>query len=195
MKILAVSDIESPYIWDNFQPDRFKDINLIISCGDLKSEYLSFLVTMIKAPLIYVPGNHNTNYMSDPPEGCDSIDGQLIKYNNIRIAGFGGCKGFESGKYQYTDDEMKKRVRKLIPQIMWNKGIDILVTHAAAYGIGDDKDLCHEGFKSFNELLDKYSPKYFIHGHVHLNYGMKPRIIKYKNTTVINAYDYYIFEY
>lgn len=195
MKILAVSDIESPYIWDNFQPDRFKDIDLIISCGDLKSEYLSFLVTVIKAPLIYVPGNHNTSYMSNPPEGCDSIDGQLIKYNNIRIAGFGGCKGFESEKYQYTDDEMRKRVRKLAPQIMWNKGIDVLVTHAAAYGIGDDKDLCHEGFKSFNELLDKYSPKYFIHGHVHLNYGMKSRIIKYRNTTVINAYDHYIFEY
>lgn len=195
MKILIVSDIESPYIWDNFQPEKFRDIELVISCGDLKSEYLSFIVTMINAPLFYVPGNHNSSYISYPPEGCESIDNTLVKFNGIRILGLGGSKRYNTGNYQYTDDEMKMRILKLKPQLIWNKGFDILVTHSAAYGIGDDKDLCHEGFKCFNNLLDKYSPHYFIHGHSHLNYGLKPRIIKYEKTTVINAYSHYIIDY
>lgn len=194
MKILLVSDVESSYIWDHFNPDKFNDIDLILSCGDLKAEYLSFLVTLIKAPLFYIHGNHDTNYKDNPPEGCECIDDRIIKYNGIRIAGFGGCKGYSS-KLKYTDDEMKRRVMKLIPKIIWNKGIDILLTHAAGFKIGDDTDLCHEGFKIFNELIDTYSPKYFIHGHVHLNYGKIPRIITYKKTTVINAFSYYILEY
>jgi Predicted phosphoesterases, related to the Icc protein len=195
MKILLVSDVESPYIWDHFDRERFKNIELTISCGDLRAEYLSFLVTMINAPLFYVHGNHNTDYAINPPEGCECIDDRFIKYKGLRIAGFGGCKGYSINGFQYDDDGMKKRVMKVTPKILWNKGLDILVTHAAAYGIGDDKDLCHQGFKAFNNIIDTYSPKYFIHGHVHLNYGMKQRITKYKNTTIINSYGYYILEY
>lgn len=195
MKILLVSDVESKYIWDYFDYKRFKDIDLIISCGDLKGEYLSFLVTMIKAPLFYVPGNHNSKYLTNPPEGCDSIDGKFINYKGIRIVGIGGCKGSANEPYTYTDGQMKSRVRKLVPKIIWNKGLDILVTHAAAYGIGDDDDPCHEGFKSFSYLLDTYSPSFFIHGHIHLNYGRKQRILQYKDITVINAYGYYILDY
>lgn len=195
MKILLLSDVESSYIWDHFQPEKFKDIELMISCGDLKAEYLSFLVTMIKAPLFYVHGNHNGDYLLRPPEGCRSIDDRLITYKNIRILGLGGSKRYNKGDFQYTEDEMKRRILKLTPKIIWNKGFDIFVTHSGAYGIGDDSDLCHEGFKSFNQLLDKYSPKYFIHGHSHLNYSFKPRIVQYKNTTVINAYERYTLDY
>ena len=70
MRILLVADEESRYYWDHFQRGRLDDIDLIISCGDLKPEYLTFLVTMGKAPLLYVHGNHDTNYISRPPEGC-----------------------------------------------------------------------------------------------------------------------------
>ncbi|CCJ33104.1 MULTISPECIES: metallophosphoesterase family protein [Caloramator] len=195
MKILLLSDVESKYIWDYFNPERFKDIELVISCGDLKSEYLSFIVTMIKAPLLYVHGNHDTDYLTNPPEGCQCIDDKLVVYKGIRIVGLGGSKFYNSSLLQYTEAQMEMRIAKLRPRIWWHNGFDILVTHAAAYGLGDGDDKCHEGFKAFNRLIDKYEPKYFIHGHMHLNYGNKERIIKYKNTTIINAYQYYILEY
>lgn len=195
MKILLVSDVEAPYLWDYFQPDKFKDIDLIISCGDLKSEYLSFLVTMIKAPLFYVHGNHDTGYLKKPPEGCECIDDKLIDFKGVRILGLGGSIRYNNGSFQYSESEMKRRILKLKPKLFWNKGFDILVTHAAAFGMGDSQDRCHVGFKCFNELLDKYEPKYFFHGHVHLNYGLKPRRSTYKNTEIINAYEYCIIEY
>lgn len=196
MKILLLADLESTYIWDYFQPEKFNDIDLMISCGDLKAEYLSFLVTMIKAPLFYVPGNHNDKYLKNPPEGCESIDGTIINYKGVRIMGLGGSMRYNLGHYQYTENQMKKRIRKTTFSLWKNKGVDILVTHAPALGLGDGEDLCHKGFESFYKVLDKYSPKYFVHGHQHLSYGYQPeRIRKYKNTTVINAYDHYIIEY
>ena len=194
MKILLVSDEESPYIWDFFQPEKFEDIELIISCGDLNASYLSFLVTMIKAPLFYVPGNHDTRYKINPPEGCDDIDGKLVKFKGLRILGLGGSHRYSYAEYQFTEQEMGKRISKLKSKLWMNKGFDILVTHAPAFGIADALDSCHVGFNCFNELMDKYSPKYFFHGHVHLNYGRNTRFNEYKNTKVVNAFQYHIIE-
>ena len=44
--------------------------------------------------------------------------------------------------------------------------------------------------------MDRYQPRYFIHGHVHMNYGREfPRLSTYGETQVINAYETYTFEY
>ena len=76
------------------------------------------------------------------------------------------------------------------------KGIDILLTHSPAFGIGDGEDNPHKGFEAFVDILDKYKPKYFIHGHVHLNYSVEnKREREYKDTIIINGYDRYVFEY
>ena len=195
MKILLVSDVESQYIWDFFSKDTFKDVELVISCGDLKAEYLSYLATMIHVPVFYVHGNHDHHYIESPPGGCTCIDDKLINYKGIRILGLGGSMKYKNGPFLYTESQMSNRIHKLKLKLFLKKGFDILVSHAPASGINDDNDLCHEGYNSFNKLLDKYSPKYFFHGHVHMNYGKKPRITVYNNTTIINAYDYYILEY
>ena len=67
MKILLVSDEEDKYLWDYYRPGRLAGIDLILSAGDLKAEYLSFLVTMANRPLLYVPGNHDGDYARRPP--------------------------------------------------------------------------------------------------------------------------------
>ena len=196
MRILIVSDIESKYIWEHFDKDKFSNIDLIISCGDLNHSYLSFLVTMIKAPLYYVHGNHDRGYVQMPPEGCDSIEDTVKEYKGVRILGLGGSFYYSGKDFQYTEKQMAKRISKLKFQLFKSKGFDILVSHAPAFGVGDGEDLCHRGFKSFLNLMDKYEPKYFFHGHQHLNYSQKsPRIRTYNKTTVINAYGYHIVEY
>ena len=72
MKLLLLADKESPYFWDYYQPGRLREYDLMLSCGDLKAEYLSFLATLGRAPLYYVRGNHDGNYDRRPPEGCAS---------------------------------------------------------------------------------------------------------------------------
>ena len=94
MKILVVSDEESPYFWENYIPGRLAEFDLIISCGDLKADYLSFLVTCARCPVLYVHGNHDTGYSRRPPEGCDCIDDKLVEFNGLKILGLGGCRKY-----------------------------------------------------------------------------------------------------
>ena len=196
MKILAVSDTESKYLWDHYENSKLADIDLIISCGDLDPRYLSFLATFAKAPVLYVHGNHDKKYSQIPPEGCICIEDEIFVYKGIRILGLGGSMQYASKVHQYTEKEMCKRVKKLRWQLFRHRGFDILVTHAPAFKINDGEDLPHRGFQVFRTLMDKYSPKYFLHGHVHLNYGKsKKQIDTYKDTQIINAYERFEFEY
>lgn len=196
MKILAISDEESKYLWDYFDKEKFKDIDLIISCGDLAAEYLSFLTTMTSIPVLYVHGNHDEKYEKKPPEGCICIDDMIYVYRGIRILGLGGSMRYREGKYQYTEGQMASRVVKLAFQIFRRRGFDILVTHAPAYQLNDGRDLPHQGFQVFRKLMKKYRPRFFIHGHVHLSYGRKhKRYDKYEDTHVINAFERCIFDY
>ena len=195
MKILALSDEECPALWDYYVPGRLDGYDLILACGDLKAEYLSFIVTMAKCPVLYVPGNHDERYEKKPPLGCDPIDDHFVVYNGVRILGLGGCRRYRPGAHQYTDAQMRRRIRRLWLQLFLYKGVDIVVTHAAPEGLGDGQDPPHFGFESLRRLLDKYHPAYLVHGHVHMNYGQNvPREIEYNGTRVINAYERYVFE-
>ena len=195
MKILCVSDEECTALWDYYVPGKLKEYDLILSSGDLKASYLSFLVTMARCPVFYVHGNHDTSYDRTPPEGCDCIDDYLVEYNGIRILGLGGCPWYHPGKYQYTEQDMKKRLRKLRFALWRAKGVDIVVTHAPPKGIGDLDDPAHQGFEMLLELMEKYKPKYLLHGHVHLRYSIdKTRLRQYGDTQVINVCERYVLD-
>ena len=195
MKLLLVSDEESAFLWDYFQPGTLDGIDLILSCGDLKADYLSFLVTMGRAPLLYVHGNHDLNYVNHPPEGCDCIDGNLVTVKGLRIMGLGGSLMYSGGPHQYTERQMERRIWRMKLKLMRAGGVDIILTHAPARGYGDQEDPAHRGFKAFFPLLDKYRPQYLIHGHVHKRYSSKmERVLHYGDTTIINASGRYVLE-
>ena len=195
MKILIVSDEECPALWDYYQPGRLAEYDLILSCGDLKSKYLSFLVTMARCPLLYVHGNHDTRYFREPPEGCDCIDDQLVEFNGVKILGLGGCRRYHPGAFQYTEREMRRRIRRLRWKLWRAGGVDIVVTHAPPEGVGDGDDPAHWGFEALVKLMEKYNPQYLLHGHVHLRYGQdKTRVRTCGQTTVINASERYVLE-
>ena len=196
MKILALADEESAYLWDYFEKSKLEGIDLIISCGDLNPKYLSFLATFTNAPVIYVHGIHDKKYKNIPPEGSICIEDEIYVYKGVRILGLGGSMKYNSDECQYTEREMRKRVRKLRWKLFRSKGFDILVTHAPAFGLNDGEDLPHRGFQVFNTLIEKYNPKYFLHGHVHMRYGRKHvRFDTCGDTQVINAFERCVFEY
>ena len=195
MKILTISDEECPALWDYYTPGRLDGYDLIISCGDLSSRYLSFLVTMAKCPVLYVHGNHDGGYDQRPPEGCDCIDDHIVTFNGVRILGLGGCRKYHPGPHQYTEKQMRQRINRLRWKLWRMKGVDIVVTHAAPEGLGDAEDLAHWGFEALRELIDKYQPKYLIHGHVHMSYNhTSPRKMEHNGTKIINAYERYTIE-
>lgn len=195
MRILFLADEESLGYWDYYRKEAFEGIDLIVSCGDLNAEYLSFLTTMTTLPVLYIRGNHDDKYEKHPPEGCICIEDDIYEFEGIRILGLGGSHRYKPGVNQYTEKEMRKRVKRLRTKLFLKKGFDILVTHAPAFGVNDTDTQCHRGFEVFGELIEKYKPKYFVHGHVHMNYGRQfPREAMIGDTKVINAYNHYIVE-
>ena len=197
MKILAVSDMESRFIWEHFDPEVFSNIELIISCGDLKSSYLSYLVTMIPAPLFYVFGNHDQEYIRKPPFGCESIDGRVMECKGFRIAGLGGCMGSDpTNDFQFTESQMEKRVRKLESDLRRDRRIDIFVTHAPLQGVGDGNDEFHQGFACFREVHRLNRPALHLFGHRHLSGNPVNRSAVYQSgeVTLINCTGYRIID-
>lgn len=76
------------------------------------------------------------------------------------------------------------------------RGIDVLVTHAPAKGYGDLEDIPHQGFDTFNYIMQRYRPSYMFHGHVHANYGRNIKIFQEheSGTKIVNAYGYQILD-
>ena len=196
MKILALADVESQYYYDYYTPGKLDDFDLILSCGDLPKSYLEFFVTLSECPLLYVRGNHDDTFLESPPEGCECVEDRIYVYNGVRILGLGGSFRYRDGDNMYTEWQMKLRIRRLWFQLLKYGGFDILLTHAPARHVNDFDSLSHRGFECFRTLMERYKPDFFVHGHIHRNYGANiPRTSQFDQTTVINAFEHYVFEY
>jgi Icc-related predicted phosphoesterase len=215
LKILCISDHIDPLVYSPHIKERFSDVDLILSAGDLSLDYLDYIISSLNKPLLFVFGNHHTEdlkYYKIPwdtplitPDkeylGCGAIYlGSKVKSeNNLIVAGFGGCMRYNSGPNQFTDFEMFMEILKIIPRLLWNRifhgrFLDILLTHAPPKGIHDKEDKCHQGFKAFLWLMKTFKPKYHVHGHIHLYDLRDQRSTMWEKTTVINAYNHCIID-
>jgi len=194
MRLLLLADTEDPSLWDYYTPLKTAGVDLVISAGDLKGPYLSFLVTMVNRPLLYVHGNHDSSYEKWPPEGCDCIDDELVTVKGLRILGLGGSQIISDG-YYYSEKDMRKRIRRLRRKIKKAGGVDIVVTHSPALGYGDEDNPSHRGYEAFLELIDEFRPRFFIYGHVHESYSHEfTRRLSRGDTTLINASGKYFLD-
>jgi Icc-related predicted phosphoesterase len=208
MKILAVSDKVEEIIYSPAIRRLFGDVDMVLGCGDLPFYYLEFIVTLLGGPLFYVIGNHanaiKRRYAPEEeweyPGGCENIDGRLVRYKGLLIAGLEGSMRYnENRRFQYTESEMAWKVWHLVPSLLINKllygrYLDILVTHAPPAGIHDKPDLTHRGFQAFVMLMDRFPPQYLIHGHIHVYHPNEPIRTIYRHTIVLNAYGHQTLE-
>jgi Icc-related predicted phosphoesterase len=195
LRILTVSDRVEPVLSDRDAPSRFPGVDLILSCGDLPPEYLSFLRGLFGVPLYYVLGNHDIRHDSKPPKGCTNLNERLVSFRGMNFLGLEGSRWYNGGLHQFTERQMKWTITKLRPALWRRGGVDLVVTHAPPRHVQDAEDHCHRGFRSFRWLIDKYTPKYFIHGHIHASFTEPTeRVTIVNQTKVINSYGYFIFD-
>ena len=171
MRILAIADEPSPRLWGELCREALRDVDIILSAGDLPAKYLSFLTCFTDAPIIYVYGNHDDRYEKEPPEGCLCAEGTVVQIKGVRIFGLGGSVRYRpDGTHMYTEKERASRIGSLRRQLRSAGGFDILLTHAPIRGFGDQEDFAHRGFECFGPLLDAWRPAVMVHGHVHKAY-------------------------
>jgi Icc-related predicted phosphoesterase len=206
MKILAVSDKVMDSLYSPDIAQNFGDVELVIACGDLPFYYLEFIVSTLNVPCHFVYGNHDYNIrytMEGPvtihPPGWMNLDGRSVCAEGLLLAGLEGSLRYRpDGVHQYSQTEMRRKALGLLPRLVANRlqygrYLDILVAHAPPFGIHDGPDYPHIGFKVFLTLMERFRPRYLLHGHKHV-YGLETKRTTYHGTEVINVYPYRVIE-
>lgn len=206
MKILAVSDLVVPYLYNSDVRQSYGDVDIVLGCGDLPFYYLEFLQSAIDAQVYYVRGNHDQapQFTSDgrvlrDVQGGVDLHGRVLNINGLLVAGLEGSMRYRpNAPHMYTESEMRRQIYRLLPllalkRVRYGRPLDIFVAHSPPKDIHDQDDLAHTGFKIFLTLLKLIEPKLMLHGHVHL-YQDKNQRSQLGKTTIINVYPYYLFE-
>ena len=89
LKILTVSDFIDKTLTRKVETKTMEPLDLIISCGDLDPEYLSFLRDRLDVPLFYVKGNHDIRYTPTNPVGCENIHRRIVSVGAVQHPGPG----------------------------------------------------------------------------------------------------------
>jgi Icc-related predicted phosphoesterase len=203
MRILTVSDrVEKSFLKEHLLREKCHGVRLILACGDLPSYYLEYLLNSLNVPLYYVPGNHDEELHVKKEifaQGCKNIDEKVIAFEGLLVGGLGGAFRYRKGKYLYTEKQMQRKVRRMIPRMALNKikhkrYIDILITHAPPFGIQDEQTLAHKGFETFLKFMRTFKPAYLIHGHIRPDREKKESASHYLSTRIINTNNYRVLD-
>ncbi len=177
----------------------------MLACGDLPFDYLEFLVSRLDVPLLFVPGNHDPSLKPPDttwlpldakvpdvgPAGCENVDGRMVVIRGLRVAGLGGSLRYKPGPNQYTQAQMSRRALRLaarlsLRRVQDGRKLDVLLTHAPAFGGAPSADPAHGGFVAFTRLVDRFHPVVHVHGHVHpFGRAVPDRLVG--DTRVVNA--------
>ena len=208
MKILAVSDRESPLIYSPNIKTRFDDIDIVLSCGDLSYFYLEYMISSLDIPLYFVRGNHAVDVeygvagTRTAPWGGIDLHKKVIrdKQTGLILAGIEGSLKYNDRDYQYSQLRMWWMVLQLIPSLIINRirygrFLDIFVTHAPPLGIHDQKDRPHKGILAFKWFDKLFHPTYHLHGHIHIYKPGTVRETDLGDTKIINAFAYRIVKF
>jgi uncharacterized protein len=205
VKILAVSDEVVDRLYSLCATGHFREIDLILGCGDLPYPYLENLLTMLNIPLFYVPGNHDPNYNPDNHlarvEGGSNLDLKLVRFRKFLIGGFGGSVLYRpDGTNQHSQTEAYLRAFRMIPRLWLNRinygrSLDVLITHSPPFGIHDDDTQAHQGLRAINWLIRVAKPRYHFHGHTHFQRGnLSPSESTQGLTKIMNVFPYKIID-
>ncbi len=211
VRILVVADEIVPSLYSpsvqTIKPD------LIVAAGDLPWDYLDFLESSLNVPLVFVPGNHDPEVekknrsglcmrdgmpcSSVQPYGGINVDGTVAEVAGLRIAGLGGCVRYRPGPNQYSQRQYAWKARRLVRKARRafgrDSGIDILLTHAPPFGLGDEQDRPHVGVHALHRVLAELQPRWHLHGHIH-PYGVARPDRQVGRTTIRNVVPWKIME-
>jgi len=215
VKILCIADTVDPLVDSPTARERFKEVDLVLGAGDLPMDYLSYVVSALGRPVLFVFGNHNLEDLgvyrpepgARPPEahdygryvGATYTGFKLKRESGLIVLGLGGSLRYNAGLNQFTQAQMWAKVLAKVPALLWNRlvrgrAVDIVLTHAPPRGIHDREDACHRGFDAFLWLMRVFRPRFLVHGHVHLYDARETRETRYQGTRVVNAYGHVVLD-
>ncbi len=198
-RLMLLADYVHPFVYRDGFPQGVPDVDMVLAAGDLPGYYLEYLATKLPVPVLYVPGNHENEYINEgdgriPARGVTNIHGKVLTVAGLRIAGWGGVPRYrEDGEGQYS--ELQALWGLGVLALRARKGVDVLLTHAPPTGPHAGHDYAHRGCAAIQTFMDRRHPRLVVHGHIHEYEGKKLDYTDHgSGAQVMNAYGYRIVE-
>jgi len=189
IRLLVVSDSMDPTLLDGRNRQALGPIDLIVGCGDLDCNDLSFIADGFDAPLVYVFGNH------DAPErwaACTGFCPEPIHSTAVRhflglaVAGLSWPGGRGKGATR-SERAAWNQALSLAARRLGKTDPLIVISHGAPLGAGDMPDgTYHRGFRGYRWLMDRLAPPLWLHGHTPLAVRSDWRL-QVGRTTLVNG--------
>jgi Icc-related predicted phosphoesterase len=192
MKVVLISDTHSQHRKLTNMPDG----DLLIHCGDFSDygqlsvveDFLLWMKNLDYEHKVFIAGNHDLSFERLPEFKNDIIDeycsDSLIYLENEQVTlningedwklfGTPYTPLFAGWAFNMEEQNLSDH---------WHSAplddVDILISHGPAYGILDatlEGDLC--GVQALRDVVEKFRPRLFCHGHIHEHRGLDERSI------------------
>ncbi len=189
IRILAVSDQLDPALVNERNRSQLGKLDVIVGCGDLDCDHLSFLADAFNAPLLYVHGNHDTDRRWQSARNtCPAVTptAEIQKEAGISIAGLSWPGHRDPGAVRSESAAWGQAVSLVMHRIGHSEPI-LIFSHVPPRDLGDvATDAYHRGFSGYKWLLNRTSPPLWLHGHTPLA-ATGTWHIRHQRTTLVNV--------
>jgi Icc-related predicted phosphoesterase len=156
------------------QPDGQADV--LISCGDLWDQTIERAARACGCRAAFaVRGNHDP---AGPfPPGITDLHLCVQEFEGVRFGGFCGSWRYKRHGHHLWEQAEANALMQQMP------AVDVFVAHNSPRGIHECDTDIHQGFDGFLDYIARAKPRYFLHGHQHVN-----RVTQCGETSVIGVY-------
>lgn len=189
IRLLAVSDQIDRALEDERSRRAVGPIDLIVGCGDLDCDHLSFLADGFNAPLVYVLGNHDSDARW---EACRAYCPDAIRSTSVHheaglsIAGL-TWPGQRGPQARRSERGAWNQALRLAVRRFGRPEPVIVLSHVPPRGAGDmPGGEYHRGFRGYSWLMRRLRPPLWLHGHTPLAAATEWHIQR-GSTTIVNA--------
>lgn len=195
-RLLAVSDEADRTLWHHLDRTALEPLDLLVSCGDLPPDYLSYLEGSLRVPFVYVKGNHDLNE-AWRQQAARLLPGRRGRTELVDAAGLtvallgwpGSTKARTSGLAMSAWGD----AFGLWLASLRHRRPAIVVSHVAPHDAGDTPDVYHRGFRAYRWLAERLRPILWLHGHT-TPASAPQRVTRVGPTTCVNVTGAYVIE-
>ena len=157
MNVIAIADDDS--LVDHLEATQ---ADLLISLGDIWDATIEKAYAGYECSEVFaVRGNHETAAPFKEP--VKDLHLAVAAVDGITFGGFGGSWKYKPrGHHLYEQWEVSGALASF-PRV------DVFIAHNSPRGIHERDGEVHQGFDAFRDYIERAKPKYFLHGHQHLN--------------------------